>query len=183
MPAAITPVPIGIVGCSAEGAALCYRTICAEGAQLLGPHAHPEVAMHTPSLQLYVDCLERGDLQGVADLMDRQEQGASLGSVFAQRRADLAALTQVEPVEGLVGHEDRLRCEQGNRQQRAFALTLRQPADAPPQQDNTARAAADIRHAAALFIADPPPPLHNPVARRRFNRSCFLVRVRAFSAA
>src|SRR5205814_1683224 len=26
---------IGIVGCSAEGAALCYRTVCVEGAQLL----------------------------------------------------------------------------------------------------------------------------------------------------
>lgn len=60
---------IGIVGCSAEGAALCYRTICAEGAALLGPHAHPEVSMHTPSLADYVACLERGDLDGVAALM------------------------------------------------------------------------------------------------------------------
>ena len=32
---------IGIVACSAEGAALCYRTICHEGAALLGPHGHP----------------------------------------------------------------------------------------------------------------------------------------------
>ncbi|MDW5441152.1 aspartate/glutamate racemase family protein [Polaromonas sp. SM01] len=63
------PQHIGIVGCSAEGAALCYRTICAEGAQLLGPHAHPEVSLHTPSLALYVDCLNRGDVQGVAALM------------------------------------------------------------------------------------------------------------------
>ncbi len=63
------PQHIGIVGCSAEGAALCYRTICAEGAALLGPHAHPEVSLHTPSLAAYVDCLDRGDLQGVADLM------------------------------------------------------------------------------------------------------------------
>src|SRR5438105_250397 len=63
------PQHIGIVGCSAEGAALCYRTICAEGAQLLGPHAHPEVSMHTPSLAGYVDCLERGDWQGVGELM------------------------------------------------------------------------------------------------------------------
>ena len=60
---------IGIVACSAEGAALCYRTICVEGAALLGPHAHPEVSMHTPSLADYVACLERGDLAGVADLM------------------------------------------------------------------------------------------------------------------
>jgi aspartate racemase len=60
---------IGILGCSAEGAALCYRTICTEGAQWLGPHAHPEVSMHTPSLADYVRCLHAGDLQGVADLM------------------------------------------------------------------------------------------------------------------
>ncbi|HEY2255628.1 MAG TPA: amino acid racemase [Variovorax sp.] len=60
---------IGIVGCSAEGAALCYRTICAEGAPLLGPHAHPEVSLHTPSMAHYVACLERGDWPGVAELM------------------------------------------------------------------------------------------------------------------
>ena len=60
---------IGIVGCSAEGAALCYRTICTEGAKHLGPHAHPEVSMNTPSLAAYVACLERGDLQGVGELM------------------------------------------------------------------------------------------------------------------
>ncbi|MGY4831505.1 aspartate/glutamate racemase family protein [Sphaerotilaceae bacterium SBD11-9] len=63
------PLHIGIVGCSAEGAALCYRTICAEGEHLLGPHAHPEVSMHAPSLARYVACLERGDLDGVAELM------------------------------------------------------------------------------------------------------------------
>ena len=60
---------IGIVACSAEGAALCYRTICVEGAKLLGPHAHPEVSMHTHALAHYVQCLDRGDLQGVAELM------------------------------------------------------------------------------------------------------------------
>lgn len=60
---------IGIVGCSAEGAALCYRTICSEGAGFLGLHAHPEISMHTPSLAEYVHCLERQDLTGVGDLM------------------------------------------------------------------------------------------------------------------
>jgi aspartate racemase len=63
------PLHIGIVGCSAEGAALCYRTICIEAATRLGPHRHPEVSLHTPSLHLYVERLEAGDLQGVADLM------------------------------------------------------------------------------------------------------------------
>ncbi len=60
---------IGIVACSAEGAGLCYRTICAEGSQLLGPHAHPEITMHTPSLAEYVECLDGGDWPGVGDLM------------------------------------------------------------------------------------------------------------------
>ena len=63
------PRHIGIVACSAEGAALCYRTICLEGAELLGPHAHPEVSMHTPSLAEYVACLDRDDWQGVGELM------------------------------------------------------------------------------------------------------------------
>jgi aspartate racemase len=74
---------IGIVGCSSEGAALCYRTLCAEGAMLLGPHVHPEISMHTPSLSLYVDCLERGDRQGVADLMLASAQKlARMGADF-----------------------------------------------------------------------------------------------------
>lgn len=63
------PDHIGIVACSAEGASLCYRTICTEGARLLGPHAHPEVSLHSLPLADYVDCLERGDLEGVGDLM------------------------------------------------------------------------------------------------------------------
>jgi aspartate racemase len=45
---------IGNVAVSAEGAALCYRTICAEGAAVLGPHAHPEVTMHTYPLARYM---------------------------------------------------------------------------------------------------------------------------------
>ena len=60
---------IGIVGCSAEGAALCYRTICAEGAQHLGAHAHPEVSMHTPSLADYMACIYRNDWDGVGEIM------------------------------------------------------------------------------------------------------------------
>ena len=63
------PQHIGIVACSAEGAALCYRTICVEGAQLLGPHDHPEVSMHTHSLAEYMKFIYRGDWNGVAELM------------------------------------------------------------------------------------------------------------------
>src|SRR5690348_2752929 len=64
------PLHIGIVACSAEGASLCYRTICMEGPTVLGKaHAHPEISMHTPSLADYIACLDRGDLQGVAEIM------------------------------------------------------------------------------------------------------------------
>jgi aspartate racemase len=60
---------IGIVACSAEGAALCYRTIALEGAKLLGPHDHPEVSMHTHPLARYMTCIYANDWPGVAGLM------------------------------------------------------------------------------------------------------------------
>jgi aspartate racemase len=60
---------IGIVACSAEGAALCYRTICLEGAQLLGRHNHPEVSMHTNPLAEYMKFVDASDWAGVAELM------------------------------------------------------------------------------------------------------------------
>jgi aspartate racemase len=74
---------IGIVACSAEGAALCYRTICVEGAQFLGPHAHPEVSMHTHPLADYMQCIYRGDWTGVAELMLRSaDKLAKCGADF-----------------------------------------------------------------------------------------------------
>src|SRR5215213_10138599 len=67
------PVPmtqhIGIVACSAEGAALCYKTVCVEGAKLLGPHAHPEVSMHTFPLSDHMDAIYNDDWQAVGELM------------------------------------------------------------------------------------------------------------------
>jgi aspartate racemase len=63
------PKHIGIVACSAEGAALCYRTICTEAPALMGRHTHPEVTMHTHCLAEYMECVHRDDWQGVASLM------------------------------------------------------------------------------------------------------------------
>jgi aspartate racemase len=77
------PQHIGIVACSAEGAALCYRTICTEGARLLGPHAHPEVSMHTPSLADTMACIYRDDWQGVGEIMLASARKlASIGADF-----------------------------------------------------------------------------------------------------
>ena len=60
---------IGIVACSAEGAALCYKTVCIEGEQLLGAHAHPEVSIHSHSFGEYMQRIYRRDWPGVAELM------------------------------------------------------------------------------------------------------------------
>lgn len=77
------PQHIGIVACSAEGAALCYRTICVEGAPLLGAHGHPEVSMHTHPLAEYMAYIYRGDWQGVATLMlSSANKLAAIGANF-----------------------------------------------------------------------------------------------------
>lgn len=60
---------IGILGCSAEGASLCYRTICRESARLMGPHCHPQITMHTNPLSEYMRFIRCGEWQGVAELM------------------------------------------------------------------------------------------------------------------
>lgn len=74
---------IGIVACSAEGASLCYRTICAEGAQVLGAHAHPEISIHSYSLADYTDFIYRDDWRGVGGLMlQSAEKLRSIGPDF-----------------------------------------------------------------------------------------------------
>jgi len=74
---------IGIVACSAEGAALCYRTICLEGEELLGEHRHPEVSLHNHSLAQYMPCIEARDWAGVAELMmSSAEKLARAGADF-----------------------------------------------------------------------------------------------------
>jgi aspartate racemase len=77
------PLHIGIVACSAEGAALCYRTICAEGAEFLGPYGHPEVSMHGHNFADYVKCIDANDWAGVSELMlSSAEKLAKTGADF-----------------------------------------------------------------------------------------------------
>jgi aspartate racemase len=60
---------IGIVACSAPGAALCYATICAEAPQIMGPNRNPEISMHMVDFSEHVRYMERDDWDGVAMLM------------------------------------------------------------------------------------------------------------------
>ena len=91
---------IGIVACSAEGAALCYRTICVEGAELLGAYNHPEVSMHGHSFADYVKCINAKDWAGVAELMlSSSEKLAKAGADFL-----IAPVNTVHEAFDLVAH-------------------------------------------------------------------------------
>jgi aspartate racemase len=75
---------IGIVACSAEGAALCYRTICLEALPLMGEHNHPQITLHSIPMAEYMPHLERDDWSAVADLMlISAEKVARAGADFA----------------------------------------------------------------------------------------------------
>jgi len=67
----VTVQHIGIIGCSAEGAALCYRTIASEGIKRSGGLSHPEMTMHTAILSDYMDLLNQDipDWTGAAKIM------------------------------------------------------------------------------------------------------------------
>jgi aspartate racemase len=74
---------IGIVASTADGAALCYRTLCHEAEVLMGQYAHPEITMHALPLEAYLGAIDAGDWAGVAALMSRS------ASVLAQAGAEL----------------------------------------------------------------------------------------------
>ncbi len=75
---------VGIVACSAEGAALCYRTLCAEAPAVMGEHMHPEVSMHTHPLGEYMVHIRTGNWTEVAKLMlSSARKLASVGAEFA----------------------------------------------------------------------------------------------------
>lgn len=75
---------VGIVACSAEGAALCYRTLCAEAPALMGEYMHPEVSMHTHPLGEYIVHIRSGNWAEVAKLMlSSARKLAEIGAEFA----------------------------------------------------------------------------------------------------
>lgn len=61
---------IGILAHSFEGATLCYRTICLEGARRLGPHLHPEVTLTGIAMHFMMAAYERGDRSSVRTLFE-----------------------------------------------------------------------------------------------------------------
>jgi aspartate racemase len=75
---------IGIIGCSAQGAALCYKTICIEAQEKLFKYRHPEITIHTPPLADYMQHIWNGNWEGVAELMLKS------ANIVAKAGADFA---------------------------------------------------------------------------------------------
>jgi aspartate racemase len=75
---------IGIVACSAEGAALCYRTICLEALALMGEHNHPEITLDSIPMARHMAHIVKDDWAGVAELMlESANKVAATGAAFA----------------------------------------------------------------------------------------------------
>jgi aspartate racemase len=60
---------VGIVACSAEGAALCYQTICREAIAVVGPHDHPRITMDSIPMARWIPAFDAGDHAALARIM------------------------------------------------------------------------------------------------------------------
>ena len=75
---------IGIVAGSAEGAALCYRTICLEAAAFMGEHNHPEITMNSAPLAEHMRHIRANDWEALAGaLVASAHKVARAGAAFA----------------------------------------------------------------------------------------------------
>ncbi|HEY3123352.1 MAG TPA: amino acid racemase [Thermoanaerobaculia bacterium] len=75
---------IGIVACSAEGAALCYQTICREALAIVGKNDHPRITLDSIPLARWMPAFDAGDYAGVARVMlESARLLASAGADFA----------------------------------------------------------------------------------------------------
>lgn len=75
---------IGIVACSAEGAALCYRTICQEALTVVGKNDHPRITLDSIAMARWMPAFDAGDWAGVARVMlDSARLLANAGADFA----------------------------------------------------------------------------------------------------
>jgi aspartate racemase len=75
---------IGIVACSVEGAALCYRAIAQSAERYIGEYNHPKVTMHSIPMADWMPALNAGDYKAVAEFMlESAKVVAAAGADFA----------------------------------------------------------------------------------------------------
>ena len=74
---------IGIAANTAEGAALCYKTIVVEAGKVLGKSIHPEISLHSYSLNIYDQKEDIKDWDGLAVIVNSSiEKLALTGADF-----------------------------------------------------------------------------------------------------
>jgi len=74
---------IGIVACSAEGAALCYQSLCREASTIIGKNDHPRITMDSIPLAAWMPAFDAGDDAGLAAVMlDSAHLLAAAGADF-----------------------------------------------------------------------------------------------------
>jgi aspartate racemase len=75
---------VGIVACSAEGAALCYQAFCREALEVVGKNDHPRVTLDSIPLARWLPAFDAGDYEGVARVMlESARLLAAAGADFA----------------------------------------------------------------------------------------------------
>jgi aspartate racemase len=75
---------IGIVACSAEGAALCYQAICRDALEAVGKNDHPRITMDSIPMAAWMPSFDAGDHRGIARIMlDSARVLACAGADFA----------------------------------------------------------------------------------------------------
>jgi aspartate racemase len=75
---------IGIVACSAEGAALCYQSICREALAVVGKNDHPRITLDSIPLARWLPAFDARDYAGVGGVMlESARLLAAAGAHFA----------------------------------------------------------------------------------------------------
>ena len=89
---------LGILATTPEGAALCFRVFCQQGAGALGPHEHPDVTLDCIALARSLPAWDRGDLNAVrATLSVSVDRLARAGSDFFACPDNTAHLALEQP--------------------------------------------------------------------------------------
>lgn len=74
---------IGIIGITAEGAALCYKTIVSESSKMMGKNQHPEITMHTKSFDQILRMQMEQNWDGVLEsVLESIQKVVSVGAQF-----------------------------------------------------------------------------------------------------
>lgn len=86
---------IGIVACSAEGAALCYQAICREALMVAGKHGHPRITLDSIALARWLPALDAPSSKErpMSSLWDYRLSAITVddGSLSGDRGKDAAA--------------------------------------------------------------------------------------------